>query len=78
MSDTGVAAGISFRLVIVGVLAISMAYHDILDVAELLQVDYEAAAELWFDQCLVGGSWVALTFFCFSMTTGFNLLQLQI
>ena len=55
-----------------------MVYHDILDVAELLQVDYEAATELWFDQCLIGGSWVALTFFCFGMTTGFNLLQLQI
>ena len=78
MSDTGVAAGILFRLVTVGVLAISMAYHDILDVAELLQVDCEAAAELWFDWCLVGGGWVVLTFFCFGMTTGFNLLQLQI
>ena len=72
MSNTGVDAGISFRLVTVDVLAVSVADRDISDVAELLQVDREVAVVLQFDWCLVGSGWVALPFFYFCMTTGLN------
>ena len=62
-SDAGVTAGVSFGLVTVGVLDISM-------------IDREAAAVLRLERHLVGGGWVAFLFFCFGMTTGVNLLQL--
>ena len=59
-----------------GVLAVTMVDCDVLDVAELLRVDYEVTAVLRFERCLVSGGWVMVPFFHFDMTTGFNLLQL--
>ena len=79
MSDTRVAAGVLYELVTVGKLAVSMANCKVSDVTSLLQVDREVATVLQFDQCLVGGGWVVLSFFHFGITslnTGFNLLKL--
>ena len=61
MSDTRVATGVLYKLVTVGKLAGSMANCKVSDVASLLQVDCEVATVLQFDQCLVGGGWVALS-----------------
>ena len=62
----------SNKLVTVGFLA-----------RQLLQVNHQEAAVLLskkrLDQYLIGGGWVALPFFHFSMTSlngGFNLLKL--
>lgn len=56
MCDVGVAAGVLYGLVTVGILTVLVADRDILDVAELLQVDREAAAVLQFNQHLFGSS----------------------
>ena len=72
----GVAAGVSFGLITVGVLTVLTTDPDVSGMADLLRVDSKASAVLMFDQHLAGGGWMVLPFFHFGMTTGFNLLQL--